>query len=168
MIRLPRREAPSAEDFKRMVEPHLDRMALVAARFGPPQDRDDIVQDALLRAWRSRHTYEPSRGPFSGWLFAITANAARTHGRRTREPVVLVSLAPVADLEGRLDIEEAIRRLPTRQRSAVQCYYGVGMSVAETAAVLDCSEGTVKSTLSDARAKLRTLLESNEDRMGHK
>ena len=43
-------------------------------------------------------------------------------------------------------------RLAPRQRLAIDCFYFVGLSLAETAAVMGCSEGTVKSTLSDARA----------------
>jgi RNA polymerase sigma-70 factor (ECF subfamily) len=42
---------------------------------------------------------------------------------------------------------------------AVDCFYFVGLTVSETAAVMGCSEGTVKSTLSDARARLRAALE---------
>jgi RNA polymerase sigma factor (sigma-70 family) len=58
-----------------------------------------------------------------------------------------------------VDIERAVRTLPLRQKLAVDCYYFCGLSVAETAAVMRCSEGTVKSTLSDARARLRPALE---------
>lgn len=50
-------------------------------------------------------------------------------------------------------------RLTPRQRLAVDCFYFVGLSVTETAAVMRCSEGTVKSTLSDARNRIRTILE---------
>jgi RNA polymerase sigma-70 factor (ECF subfamily) len=52
--------------------------------------------------------------------------------------------------------------LTARQRQAVDCLYFAGLTVAETAAVMGCAEGTVKSTLSDARARLRTLLEVAE------
>ena len=64
--------------------------------------------------------------------------------------------------EERLDVEYAVARLAPRQRLAVDCFYFVGLSVAETAAVMQCSEGTVKSTLSDARHRLRPLLEVSE------
>jgi RNA polymerase sigma factor (sigma-70 family) len=57
------------------------------------------------------------------------------------------------------DLETAIGRLSGRQRLAVDCHYFVGLSVAETAAVMGCAEGTVKSTLNDARLRLRRLLE---------
>ena len=58
-----------------------------------------------------------------------------------------------------IDVEFAVATLPPRQRLAIDCYYFVGLSVIETAAVMGCSEGTVKSTLSDARHRLRPLLE---------
>ena len=58
-----------------------------------------------------------------------------------------------------MDVERALGRLTRRQRMAVECVYFVGLTVAETAAVMGCSDGTVKSTLSDARARLRSLLE---------
>ena len=59
----------------------------------------------------------------------------------------------------RIDVERAVARLSRRQRTAIDCVYFVGLSIAETAAVMRCAEGTVKSTLADARARLRTLLE---------
>jgi RNA polymerase sigma-70 factor (ECF subfamily) len=61
-------------------------------------------------------------------------------------------------LEDRIDLTHAVERLPPRQKLAVDCFYFVGLSVAETAAVMGCSEGTVKSTLSDARTRLRQAL----------
>jgi RNA polymerase sigma-70 factor (ECF subfamily) len=59
-------------------------------------------------------------------------------------------------------LEEAVQRLPPRQRLAVDCYYFVGLSVGETATVMRCSEGTVKSTLFDARRRLHRELEEME------
>lgn len=55
-------------------------------------------------------------------------------------------------------LERAIAQLPERQRLAVQLHYFVGLSVEETAAVMQWSAGTVKSTLFDARTRLRHLL----------
>jgi RNA polymerase sigma-70 factor (ECF subfamily) len=58
-----------------------------------------------------------------------------------------------------VDIERALNRLPARMRMAVDCVYFVGLTVSETATVMQVAEGTVKSTLSDARGRLRALLE---------
>jgi len=72
-----------------------------------------------------------------------------------------MSIEPVAkarDLDQTLDLDAAIRQLSARQALAITCRYAVGLSVSETAVVMRCSEGTVKSTLADARSRLRMLL----------
>jgi RNA polymerase sigma factor (sigma-70 family) len=58
-----------------------------------------------------------------------------------------------------LDLEQAIGALPKRQRLAVELHYFVGLTTAETASVMSCAEGTVKSALHDARNNLRRALE---------
>ena len=72
-----------------------------------------------------------------------------------------VRLATDVGLPLRLDVAAAISKLSPRQRLAVDCFYFVGLSVDETARVMGCSEGTVKSTLSDARARLKGMLEGD-------
>jgi RNA polymerase sigma factor (sigma-70 family) len=158
------------------VRPHLPAMARLAARLAVGADRDDIVQEALARAWSKRSQYDTSRGTPSAWLLAITADQARKAVRRMRTGGPLLSLidapdaVPVSrpdldtrpDLDARMDVDHAIMSLSERQRLAVDCYYFADLSVADTAAVMGCSEGTVKSTLSDARTRLRTLLEVTE------
>lgn len=145
------------DQFAALVQPHLARMAILAERIGGAADRDDIVQEALLRAWVKRHQYDPGRGALSNWLLAITADRARRLARRRRSPAH-VEAGSESRTDDRLDIERALAELPRRQRLSVDCYYFVGLSVAETAAVMNCSEGTVKSTLSDARARLKAIL----------
>jgi RNA polymerase sigma-70 factor (ECF subfamily) len=148
----------SIDDFEAWVAPHIRSMGLLAARLTSPTECDDVVQDALARAWSRRSTFDPARGSPSSWLLAITADQARR--TRTRRRMRTAASAPsVADTDRDLDLEFAIRRLSERQRLAVDCVYFVGLTVAETAGVMRCAEGTVKSTLSDARARLRTLLE---------
>ena len=153
----------TAEAYADWVRPHLPAMARLAARLAPEADRDDIVQETLTRAWRKRDQYDASRGTPAAWLLAITADQAR-HARRRRRPFARFTDMParVRSTEDRIDVEYAVARLAPRQRLAVDCFYFVGLSLAETAAVMRCSEGTVKSTLSDARLRLRPLLEVSE------
>ena len=153
----------TAEGYADWVRPHLPAMARLAARLAPEADRDDIVQETLTRAWRKRHQYDASRGTPAAWLLAITADQAR-QARRRRRPLLPFTDMParVRSTEDRVDVEYALARLAPRQRLAVDCFYFVGLSLAETAAVMRCSEGTVKSTLSDARQRLRPLLEVSE------
>ncbi len=156
--------APARADaFADWVRPHLAGMARLAARLAPDADRDDVVQEALARAWVKRRQYDQARGTPSAWLLAIVADQAGKARRRLRALRPAGELTdrpgPAAPTEQYLDIERAVRGLPERQRLAVNCFYFAGLSVAETAAVMRCAEGTVKSTLADARARLRPLLE---------
>ena len=152
----------TAADFAAWVAPHLWSMGHLAARLGSASASDDIVQEALTRAWRKRHLYDAARGTPRAWLLAIVADRATRGRRRDRAHVELdESHAPsvgALDASG-LDLERAVASLPPRMRLAVDCFYFVGLTTAETAAVMHVSEGTVKSTLSDARAKLRARLE---------
>ncbi|HZC52868.1 MAG TPA: sigma factor-like helix-turn-helix DNA-binding protein [Mycobacterium sp.] len=56
------------------------------------------------------------------------------------------------------DLDRALRGLSSRQRLAVELFYYIGLPLSEIALVMGCAEGTVKSTLADARARLRTTL----------
>jgi RNA polymerase sigma factor (sigma-70 family) len=150
----------TAEGFAEWVRPHLTAMRRVVARLAKDADADDTVQDALIRAWSKRKQFDPQRGTPAAWLLAIAADQARQVLRR-RRPLTRITEVPakVRSMDEAVDIEYAIANLPPRQRLAVDCFYFAGLSIAETAAVMRCAEGTVKSTLSDARDRLRPLLE---------
>jgi RNA polymerase sigma factor (sigma-70 family) len=142
------------------VGPHLSAMARLATRMAPPADSEDIVQEALVRAWSKRKQFDHRRGLPSSWLLAITADQARKALRRSRPVGELGDrAAPTVLVDDRLDLETMLQKLPARQRLAVDCYYFVGLSIAETAAVMGCAEGTVKWTLSEARRQLHDLIE---------
>ena len=149
------------EQFGLWVAPHLRAMSLLAARLSSDAERDDVVQEALIRAWAKRGQFDPQRGTPAAWLLAITADRAR-RARRGRRPLLGVLPGRVRPIDDELDLAHAITGLSGRQRLAVDCFYFVGLGVAETAAVMGCSEGTVKSTLSDARNRLRKLLEGRD------
>ena len=147
-----------ADAFVALIEPYLGKMARVASRLGGPSDRDDIVQESLLSAWKHRRQYSSARGTVSAWLLAITAHEATrltrkfTRSFRTTDPMDL----PTTD--ALLDLKAAMRTLTPRERLAVDLYYYAGLSVAETAAAMGCSDGTVKSTLASGRERLRSRL----------
>lgn len=163
---------PDAEQFAEWVQPALLAMTRLARRLAPPGsgagDPDDVVQDALERAWRKWHQYDPERGTPTTWLLAITADRARDARRTrvrhlrvvddTRDAPEVAGPALSADLDSDVDLERAIATLPRRQRLAVALHYFVGLGIAETAQVMGCSPGTVKSTLFDARTRLRQVL----------
>ena len=164
------RAPESPGGFTHWVTPHLTRMSLLAGRLAPAADRDDVVQDALLRAWRARASFDPNKGTAGAWLLTIVANVARREGgRRFRRPVPVeppddvAGPEPAPGAESSIDLERAVAALPARQRLAVDCHYFAGLTVVETAAVMGCTDGTVKSTLAAARQRLRTLMEDSDE-----
>lgn len=146
-------------EFADLVRPHVLAMTRLALRLGPSAAADDVVQEALVRAWRHRSRYDPTRGAFATWLLTIVANEARRAGNGRSLPLRIDPAGGGPSLDDRIDIEKAVATLPARQKLAVDCFYFAGLSVSQTAAVMSASEGTVKSTLADARANLRKLLE---------
>jgi RNA polymerase sigma factor (sigma-70 family) len=139
---------------------------------GSAADAEEVVQDAFVKAYRARGRFR-SGAPFRPWLLAIVANEARNRrratGRRARLPLQLAEERPsggaapspeVALLarEERAELLAAVDRLGEEQRAVVACRYFLGLSEAETAAVLGCRPGTVKSRLSRALARLEEEL----------
>lgn len=150
-----------AAEFAAWVRPHLARMGALATRLVGAGDRDDVVQEAVTRAWLKRQTFDPTRGSASAWLCAIVADQARKWRRRTfRSRAASTAARGMGIPDGaRIDVERAISALPPRMRLAVECFYLADLSVAETAEVMRISSGTVKSTLADARDHMRVMLQ---------
>jgi RNA polymerase sigma factor (sigma-70 family) len=159
--------------YERLVREHQGiafRTAFVIT--GSAADAEEVVQDAFVKAYRARGRFR-SGAPFRPWLLAIVANEARNRrratGRRARLELALAeerpsggaAPSPEAALlvrEERARLLEAVDALGEEQRAAVACRYFLGLSEAETAAVLGCRPGTVKSRLSRALARLEEEL----------
>jgi RNA polymerase sigma-70 factor (ECF subfamily) len=155
---VPALSAVPAADFADWVAPHLTSMHQLAGRLAPGA-QDDVLQDALVRAWSRRATFDPDKGSARTWLLAVVAGEARRTRVRLRQRVHdIVPVEQPADVERDLDVQRAVESLPRRLRLAVELHYFLGLSVVETAQVMGVAEGTVKSTLHDARARLRPVL----------
>jgi RNA polymerase sigma-70 factor (ECF subfamily) len=152
----------STAEFDEWVRPHLDHMARLASRLGGVDARDDLVQDALTRAWRRRETFDPERGSPRTWLLAVVAGEAKRGWRRRPLPPPIFDdwrLGPDESAGQKIDIERAIAELPQRERLAVALHYFVDLRIDDCAEVMGCAPGTVKWLLHDARARLQPLLE---------
>jgi RNA polymerase sigma factor (sigma-70 family) len=150
-------------DFATWVGPHTAVLAAVAIREVGSAAAEDVVQDALVRAWRRRSTYRADRGSVRSWLVAVLLDQARRH--RTRRPSLPVVVDPAQQLSAgtaeRLTLEAAIATLPRRQRQVVTLHYLADLPVTEIATLLDIATGSVKSALHDARSALRRQLEES-------
>ena len=124
---------------------------------------EDAVQHALQKALeRERRNRAVEHLP--GWVVVVALNEVRRRGRRrsierrvvddlTPRPA---SADPAAELDLRHDIARAIANLPQRQRQVLLLYYFHDAAVADIAALLGISAGTVKTALSRARSALAT------------
>ena len=124
----------------------------------------DSVQEAFLaadRRWRRVVGY----GDPAGWVRRVAVNRllnGRRNDRRRAEILAGIVIVPERDLTADLlDLRAAISKLPDRMRLTVCLHYLSELTVEEVAGALEVSPGTVKSTLHDARIKLRSALEES-------
>lgn len=157
--------------FNELVSRHRDQLWTVALRtLGNREEAADAVQEALLAAFRGAATFRGDAA-VSTWLHRITVNACLDRLRRARiRPTVPlpdpsaggVEPADPADAyaacELSLDITAALLRLPIEQRVALLLVDVHDLPIAETAAVLQVPEGTVKSRCARGRLRLAALL----------
>jgi RNA polymerase sigma-70 factor (sigma-E family) len=132
---------------------------------------EEIVMDAFVKVFSGWHRFRSVEHK-SAYLRQVVINLCRAKLRRQmverrvdeathHDPARAVSSESNAS-DMHLDLWNAIRALPHRQRAAVVLRYLADMSEREIADVLDCSVGTVKSQLSRARLKLGTGMTTEE------
>ncbi len=136
----------------------------VAAATGGTELAEDAVQDALVKVL----TVEEPPDNLAGWVTVVAINLVRQHWRRShardRAYVRCLEWDMAPDPGDKVPVQEAVRgaleSLTPRQRDAVVLHYLGDLPVAEVAALLGVSTGTVKTQLSRARTALSSLLTS--------
>ena len=139
---------------------------------GSAADAEEAAQDAFVKAQKALTRFREG-APFRPWLLTIVSNEARNRVRATgrRQALALRAAeerrpgdavpspeAALLDSERRDELLAALGRLSDNDRRAIACRYFLDLSEEETAAVLDCARGTVKSRLSRALKRLRSEL----------
>lgn len=144
--------------------PHL--RAFARGLCGQAERADDLVQEAVLRAWTSRDSFKPGTN-FRAWVFTITRNNFLNELRRYRRETQLEDgvaetlLVTPADQEDALhmnDLQRALDRLPPERREALLLIGASGFSYEEAAQVCGVAVGTMKSRVARGRAQLSLLL----------
>ena len=116
-------------------------------------DCEDAVQEALLRAWRSRDSLR-EEGYFDTWLIRILINECRNIQRRSPPIVPLDRAADAAKPEESAPLA-ALEGLSEKVRLALVLHYVEGYPVEDVARLLRIPAGTVKWRLSQGRKQLR-------------
>jgi RNA polymerase sigma factor (sigma-70 family) len=140
-------------------------VAAVALASGSRPAAEDAVQEALLRAWERSERGEDIVS-LRAWVAAVALNLARSGLRRLRSERRAKSRLrergwtedPSIGAERSVDVKRALDALPRRQREAAVLRYYLQLDTSEIASALGINEGTVKSTLSRARAALAAAL----------
>jgi RNA polymerase sigma-70 factor (ECF subfamily) len=154
-------------DFRKlMIEliPFLRAFARTLSRHA--SEADDLCQEALVRAWKSRASFEPGTN-LKAWLFMILRNQFYTEKRRSwrRQPwdeaaaertlVMHGSQESAAELS---DVARAMRTLPAEQREALILVAAGEFTYEEAAKVCGCAVGTIKSRVARGRRALADTL----------
>jgi RNA polymerase sigma-70 factor (sigma-E family) len=130
---------------------------------------DDLVQEALAKAFRHWKRVRRADSP-EAYVRRILINESNRRWRNRRDVVLRADEAepdgvtsdPADQVANRSELLEALLSLPPRQRATIVLRYLDGLSERETAAVLRCSEGTVKSQTSRALRALNRFLTTEE------
>ncbi len=160
--------AGDADAFGELFTRHRDRLWAVALRTsGSPEDAADALQEAMIAAFRRAGSFRGDAA-VTTWLHRIVVNACLDqHRRRKSRPTTtwIESLHEreydrddVANRELQIELERALATLPDDQRAAIVLVDVEGYSVDETAQILACAPGTVKSRCSRGRARLAARL----------
>jgi RNA polymerase sigma-70 factor (ECF subfamily) len=171
MSNRPERSAAEDAPFKRELVtliPHLRAFARTLC--GDHAQADDLAQDAMLKAWDARASYQMGTN-MKAWTFMILRNQFYSEKRRSWRQTqldqeqaerTLVATdnpeAPVALDELRL----ALHSLPDEQREALVLVGAGGFAYEEAADICACAVGTVKSRVSRARRALHAALDTGD------
>jgi RNA polymerase sigma-70 factor (ECF subfamily) len=155
---------------------HAAAFRLATLLLGEPCDAEEVVQDAFVYLFRNLHRYDEGRGSFRAWL--RVALVSRCRNKRRRRSLPLVSLealdaggqapassdpvgdpASVVEMRGtRRAVWEALQRVSPGARDALILRYYEGLSYAEIAAALGCSNDAARARVAHGKVQLRRML----------
>jgi RNA polymerase sigma-70 factor, ECF subfamily len=166
---LVRVQGGDAGAFEALVQRYLPQARRLAARLmADPDDADDLVQDAFLRALDRIATFDAGRA-FGPWFTRLLINTGIDQRRKqavrrteSQDPEMLAGKSsPHRDAERaelRQSLDDALEKLPNRQRLIVSLFEIEGHSTEEVANMLSVSQVTVRWHLHQARRTLREAL----------
>jgi len=140
----------------------------VYRRTGDVHVTEDLVADVFLVVMRSLPGYRYRGIPFRSWLLRIATNTVNRWARRNRRRTWLSldgeqAATPVDRSTQSAALDEQVQRallsLPPRYQAVLALRCMEGLSIRETAVIIGCREGTVRSRLARARDALRNTLE---------
>lgn len=125
-------------------------------------DREDAVQECLLKAWQKRHQLQNERY-MQTWVIRILLNECKNIQRKKSRLVPLSELPERRAPEGAdPELHDALLALEEKLRLPILLHYVEGFSVTEIASILRLPVGTVKSRMLRGRRELQKQLNGEE------
>jgi RNA polymerase sigma-70 factor (ECF subfamily) len=141
-------------------------------------DSEDLAQEALIKAMRNLHRFDPNRGSLDTWLWSIVMNIARDAGRASTraetlwerivsghpselagDEVETLALRRLSDAE----LLDEVTRLPRRYRSLIALRFGGDLSYDEIAQLLHENPAALRQAMRRALKALRARLEETDE-----
>lgn len=170
--------------FEQLVQKYDRKVFSIASMYvQSAEDAKDIYQEVFVRVYKGLNKFE-FRSEFSTWLYRITTNVCLTHrakskkhshaslddshdedeghGTRLRDTVVdeRTTDQSMVNAEISENVERALGKLSPRQKMVFTLRHYDGHKLKEIAAMMNCSEGTIKKYLFTATEKMRTQLKN--------
>lgn len=149
--------------FQRLLDDHGSGLYRHLVAVLGPHDGADCYQEAViaaLRAWPPPHD-----GNLRSWFFTVAHRKVIDHARATGRRAVPVGEVPErasldagAVIAGEVDVWDAVRLLPDKQRVAVALRHGEDWGYDDIAAVLDCTEAAARQSVKAGLARLKEVL----------
>jgi RNA polymerase sigma-70 factor (ECF subfamily) len=173
-----RRALADKEEFGVLIGRYEEKLARYLARLGlaSREDREDVLQNAFLKAYRNLNSFDPELS-FSSWMYRITHNEAMSFFRaRTARPTVTLgedserllmeikdessNTAALADLRlSAAELERGLAKLAPKYRDVLTLRFFEERSYTDMSDILELPVGTVSTLIHRAKKALKDALD---------
>lgn len=154
--------------FEAVVAKHSSRIIAVGRQMlGDRSAAEDLAQDVMLKLWHHAKDWHPGRALISTWLYRVASNLAIDRIRALKtvqldedwdQAEAATQFQSLEEKHLKKKVDLALQQLPERQRLALILFHYEGLTMDETAEVMQSSVEAVQSLLARARGSMKKKL----------
>ena len=153
--------------FAELIKNKLPLLRRVAVNIvNSPADADDVVQNALLRAWNKRGSFSGKTDALSAWVVKIVISESYNFLRKKQKEkskLKLFSIPSAEENPALRTLDAAIEQLPELYRDTIHIALLSNLSIEESSQILGCSPNTLYQRIHKAKNMLREIIRRNAD-----